>query len=60
MSQINDIREACAETGKVAPVARKLQVDEKTARKYIRTHLSRFAGRPEASFLSLTTYSIDI
>lgn len=36
MSQINDIREAYAETGKVAPVARKFQVDEKTVRKYIR------------------------
>ena len=36
MSQMNDIREAYAETGKVAPVARKFQVDEKTVRKYIR------------------------
>lgn len=36
MSQINNIREAYAETGKVAPVARKFHVDEKTVRKYIR------------------------
>ena len=36
MSQINDIREAYAETGKVAVVARKFQIDEKTVRKYIR------------------------
>ena len=44
MSQINDIREAYAETGKVAVVARKFQVDEKTVRKYIRKE--DFSPRP--------------
>lgn len=47
MSQINDIREAYAETGKVAPVARKFQVDEKTVRKYIRKE--DFSPKPPIS-----------
>ena len=44
MSQINDIREAYAIVGKVAPVAREFNVDEKTVRKYIRQE--DFSPRP--------------